>query len=265
MKKTIKIIIVIYYILYVYSVLKIKSFSYTILQIDRPTVQKINNTINNKSPTFIMNILSEWKEIMSYNLNYWKSYNLHLPINVVKYDNQYIFSKMPLSRFLSHSENLEECYFVYDNDITMNGIHNMLYSYCKDFCSKLAFNKKTSLIWIPPKCNSALFQNTSLRTFLFCIQGKTRVFLFHPKHSKNMYRSQNRDKFVQYSLLHPENSNLKKYPLFKNSNYIELIVSPGQILYIPYKWWFYMKPISEDSISLLYQELSMIIPFAQYL
>ncbi|NMF61951.1 hypothetical protein DP113_25295 [Brasilonema octagenarum UFV-E1] len=45
------------------------------------------------------------------------------------------------------------------------------------------------------------------------------------------------------------NGNLENFPLYANANPVEVILEPGEIIYIPSKWWHHVKNL-ENSVSL---------------
>lgn len=79
---------------------------------------------------------------------------------------------------------------------------------------------------------------------LFCqIYGRKRITLVAPDEIPWLYN----DRSV-YSSVKLDNADLDRYPLFQYVNPIEVIVNPGEVLFIPVGWWHHVRSL-ETSIS----------------
>ena len=82
---------------------------------------------------------------------------------------------------------------------------------------------------------------------LFCqIYGTCKVMLWNPSQRENIYSDSCFDKNATYSKINFKNYDSKKYPLFDKSQYIEIILNPGQILYIPPYWWYCFEDLNRN-------------------
>jgi hypothetical protein len=81
---------------------------------------------------------------------------------------------------------------------------------------------------------------TSYRFLYSQIFGTKRLILFNTLQSKYLYIKNNK------SLVDFWNQDLKKFPLLSKSKYIELVLSPGQMIYIPYGWFYCYKNTSDN-------------------
>ena len=52
--------------------------------------------------------------------------------------------------------------------------------------------------------------------------------------------------YITYSKVFFNKINNDKYKKFNDSKYIEIILNPGQILYIPPYWWFYIENLNRN-------------------
>lgn len=79
---------------------------------------------------------------------------------------------------------------------------------------------------------------------LFCqIYGRKKITLISPDESPWLY-----NELSVYSEVEFENPDLEAYPLFEYVEPIEVVVNPGEILFIPVGWWHHVRSL-EPSIS----------------
>ena len=107
-------------------------------------------------------------------------------------------------------------------------------------------------------------KQTSFRYYVTQIYGKSRFILFAPKEEKYLYPT--KDKTIsklnywklyawEEKLTTGENKSIEdkrtqyldKFPKFNKAKYIEIILHPGNMLYIPYAWW-YTSLATDDNI-----------------
>jgi hypothetical protein len=87
------------------------------------------------------------------------------------------------------------------------------------------------------------------RFFLCSIDGTSTIRLFNPVQEKNLYpdykKYENLSDLSSKVIFTDDDTKNKEidtqYPLFKNATYIEVILHPGQCLYIPTHWWYSYK------------------------
>ncbi|MBD2166657.1 cupin-like domain-containing protein [Calothrix membranacea FACHB-236] len=80
---------------------------------------------------------------------------------------------------------------------------------------------------------------TSCAAWLAVISGRKQIVFFSPDQKDFLYGGKV-DAF---------NPDLKKFPLYAKAKPVEVIVSPGEIIYIPPRWWHHVKNI-EDTIAM---------------
>lgn len=74
--------------------------------------------------------------------------------------------------------------------------------------------------------------------------GTRKLYLFPPNNKELLYYSKNTQKFS----VNFWNQDTKLYPKVVESKYLEIVLYPGQIIFIPYKWIFCYEMI-ENSMS----------------
>ena len=96
------------------------------------------------------------------------------------------------------------------------------------------------------KSYTPIIKQTNYRYLLAQIKGVKKILLFNPKQEKFLYPNKSR---TESRVNFWEMEQRKKFPLFKKSKYIELIVQNNQMVFIPYKWWYTIYDVS-DNISI---------------
>ncbi|EAL72803.1 transcription factor jumonji, jmjC domain-containing protein [Dictyostelium discoideum AX4] len=100
--------------------------------------------------------------------------------------------------------------------------------------------------WLGPKGTVTPLHYDPKHNFLCQIVGRKYIKLFSPKESNNLYPHLNSKLFFNTSMVDVENPDHSKFPLFKNCDYIELILNAGEILYIPPTYWHFVKSLSQS-------------------
>ncbi|MDY7022297.1 MAG: cupin-like domain-containing protein [Cyanobacteriota bacterium] len=70
------------------------------------------------------------------------------------------------------------------------------------------------------------------------VLGRKRILLIPPRQTPYLYNH-----VGVFSQVDPENPNYQKYPLYKNIKPIEIILSPGEVIFIPVGWWHHVRAL----------------------
>ena len=113
--------------------------------------------------------------------------------------------------------------------------------------------KKNSIIysllsWIGPKSTITGFHADWAENINVQIKGSKVFYLVSPKYNKNMYPSPTFERFSTASLVDMKNLDQKKFPLFKESEIIKVVLNAGDAIYLPRGWWHYVESL-EPSIN----------------
>ncbi|XP_069097094.1 bifunctional peptidase and arginyl-hydroxylase JMJD5 [Pleurodeles waltl] len=96
--------------------------------------------------------------------------------------------------------------------------------------------------WFGPAGTVSPLHQDPQQNFLAQVVGRKYIRLYSPNESENVYPHET-------SILHNtsqvdvENPDLERFPQFKKTVHQECILSPGQILFIPVKWWHYVRSL----------------------
>jgi len=77
--------------------------------------------------------------------------------------------------------------------------------------------------------------------YLAQIVGRKRCVLFSPDDSAALYDG----------AVNPDEPEFEKFPLFRNATAYECILEPGELLFIPYRWWHHVVAL-DNSITVNY-------------
>ncbi|MEH2349567.1 MAG: cupin-like domain-containing protein [Nostoc sp.] len=82
------------------------------------------------------------------------------------------------------------------------------------------------------------------------IRGRKRILLFPPSNYLSFYPPlEDSVGIPEYSKVNPDLLNLELFPKFPWKEQIEVVLQPGEMLYIPPFWWHYVTAV-DDNISL---------------
>ena len=94
---------------------------------------------------------------------------------------------------------------------------------------------------------TGIHYDTDYRNLLCQVYGTKKIYLWNPNQKKYMYPSNKYDTSAVLSKVNFwDKKDYIKYPEFNKSNYIEIILHPGQILYIPPYWWHAVENINTN-------------------
>ncbi|MFI1743893.1 cupin-like domain-containing protein [Thalassobellus sediminis] len=112
------------------------------------------------------------------------------------------------------------------------------------------YTKKNNVYgWIGPKGTVTGFHQDSLNNMLAQVMGRKQVVLASPKQSNSMYVSDKFDLGAVSSEVDINNYNKEKHPKIQDVDFFSTVLEPGDVLFIPRKWWHYVKSI-DMSISI---------------
>lgn len=99
------------------------------------------------------------------------------------------------------------------------------------------------MAWYGPKGTVSPLHHDPKRNLLTQVVGEKQLFLFSPSDSENLY-PHGHELLNNTAQVDPRQPDLEKYPKYKSAKPYYCILKPGQMLYIPPKWWHFVESLS---------------------
>ncbi|XP_031769565.1 bifunctional peptidase and arginyl-hydroxylase JMJD5 [Galleria mellonella] len=99
------------------------------------------------------------------------------------------------------------------------------------------------MAWFGPKGTISALHHDPKRNLLTQVIGEKRLFLFSPSDSDFLYPHEH-ELLNNTAQVDPREPDLEKYPKYKNATPFYCVLHPGQMLYIPPKWWHFVESLS---------------------
>jgi hypothetical protein len=115
------------------------------------------------------------------------------------------------------------------------------YCYCKDDedePDRLIINA-----WFGPNGTVSPCHHDPYHNLLSQVVGFKFVRLFAPQHSEHLY-PHNEKMHSNTSRVDVMNPDLAAFPLFVDTPFLDCVLAPGEMLYIPPRWWHYVQSLS---------------------
>ena len=118
-----------------------------------------------------------------------------------------------------------------------------------DYCclSEKEDNKIMTHAWFGPKGTVSPLHHDPYHNLFVQVLGEKYIRLYDHKYSENLYPHHS-TMLGNTSQVDVENVDADKYPMFLHTNYFECVLKQGEMLYIPPKWWHYVRSL-ETSFS----------------
>ena len=230
---------------------------------DIDLIQFITNHFNKTEPVLIKNLVSHWPAIEKWkNLNYLiKSAGFRtIPVEIGKVytDDNWTQKLMPFHEFISKyvlcADNNND-----NNNVNKTGYlaQHLLFEQIKCFNSDFDLPDFVHVgekdfdidgdinCWFGPKGTITPIHHDPKHNILTQVVGYKYLRIYSPKESGNLYA---RDGILNNtSQVDPEQDKEiinEKFPKFRDAKYFDVMLEPGDGLYIPPKWWHYVKSLS---------------------
>ncbi|CAH1159504.1 unnamed protein product [Phyllotreta striolata] len=107
--------------------------------------------------------------------------------------------------------------------------------------------------WLGPKGTVSPLHHDPKNNLLTQVYGTKQIILFSPEDTPNLYPHD--DKLLNNTAqVDPVNPDLQKHPKFSNAHIYKCLLEPGEMVFIPVKWWHHVTAIEKSfSVSFWWQ------------
>ncbi|XP_053603063.1 bifunctional peptidase and arginyl-hydroxylase JMJD5 [Plodia interpunctella] len=99
------------------------------------------------------------------------------------------------------------------------------------------------MAWFGPKGTISALHHDPKKNLLTQVVGTKQLFLFSPNDSEFLY-PHSHELLNNTAQVDPRMPDLEKFPKYKNAKAYHCVLKPGQMLYIPPKWWHFVESLS---------------------
>lgn len=99
--------------------------------------------------------------------------------------------------------------------------------------------------WFGPKGTVSPMHHDPKHNLLCQVFGHKRIILAAPDDTPNLYAHEN-EMLANTSLIDAENIDFDKFPLAANAKFYSLTLYKGEMLYIPPKWWHFVRSLDKS-------------------
>ena len=254
--KIILLILISLIILHLYA-LKTTNVNIEILQVNNPSKEKFEEIISNKLPTVITGCMNDWDEFIYWSPDYLKEnypeINIKISKGIVEQEKTKI-NTLKIKEFVdwikvAEEKNKSDALYCNEDLDFLNkiGKTEVLNNLSYKFDPILKVTKQYAFWMGGEGTKTGIHYDKDYRNLLCQVYGTKKIYLWNPNQSDFLYKSNKYDTSAALSCVNFWNKeDYKKYPKFNKSNYIEIILHPGQILYIPPYWWHAVENINTN-------------------
>ncbi|MDM9379450.1 cupin-like domain-containing protein [Chlorogloeopsis sp. ULAP01] len=250
--------------------------SESILKLKNPSKQEFSNKWKNYKPFVIEGVAKHWDACHKWSNDYLVQQCGNNIVNIQFYaedffDNYRKFSYEDGYDYINKDIPYKEYINNYVNKVNQNN-NSDIRCYLPSAVFEKTFPELVADVTYPKYLNrkplisfwhglsSKAFSSTTVLHFdgfhnLFVqIRGKKRILLFPPSNYLSFYPPlEDSLGLADYSKVDPNYPNLELFPRFPWQDKIEVILQPGEILYIPPYWWHHVTALEENiSLSFFY-------------
>jgi hypothetical protein len=102
---------------------------------------------------------------------------------------------------------------------------------------------RNTRFWLSASGTSAPLHRDLAENLFFQVVGRKRFYLYPPSLSPWLYSNPLRSALPNYSRFDPETPDYDRFPLTRKIRPIEVILEPGDTLYLPSRWWHHTRSL----------------------
>ena len=220
-------------------------------RINNPTPEEFQrSSLSLRKPVIITGAMSGWKALSSWNPDYLSKTVGNTQVDVYVSQNgrfgsdlkkglNYLITPMKFSDFMSaileNNKSISNYYYIQTQPIT-----TIFPELVQDIETPNYVDKKFVLamnLWLGTHGNISLLHHDLSNNILAQVSGRKRILLFEPKQTSFLYPFPAHSKTPHLSQINIDETDIDKFPKFSKAKYIECVLEPGEMLFIPVYWW----------------------------
>lgn len=217
---------------------------------------------SSRKPVIITGTVTDWKSYSLWSIEYLNNLVGNKEINVNISPNK-IFTFDPQAQFTITSKKMN---FTDFTDWIVQKKTTNEYYYLQQSSIKSSFPELLPDIEVPDYIEQKLFIIANLwigtggnisplhydmsENFLCQLRGRKRVLLFEPKQTSLLYPFPAHSKIPHMSQLNIDQIDSDKFPKFQKAKYIDCMLEPGEMLFIPAFWWHQVYSLDQLNIAI---------------
>lgn len=222
-------------------------------ELDPATFKK--KYFNSKRPVLIKGFANEWEAKKKWDLDYFLNLKedreiLLLSENFIQDDNRY--TKASFKKYIQMLKDSETGKEKVKEYLTTLNIFEY-YPHLKSEVDFSLFENETKTnevtAWIGPSGTISGFHADTANNMYAQIRGKKMFIICSADFNKQMYPSDKHIFEAVASQVDINNFDSERFPRFNDVTFIKAILEPGDVLYLPQKWWHYVQSL-DPSISI---------------
>ncbi|MBD2603282.1 cupin-like domain-containing protein [Scytonema hofmannii FACHB-248] len=232
-------------------------------RIHKPTLDEFKQKIfSSRKPVIITGKINDWKAYSLWSVDYLNNVVGNKEINV-NFSKKQIFDFDPKAQFSMVSKKMK---FTDFTDWIFQEKTTDEYYYLQQSPIKISFPELIPDIEVPDYIDKKLFIVTNLwigtggnvsqlhydmsENLLSQLRGRKRVLLFEPKQTSLLYPFPAHSKIPHMSQLNIDQLDIDQFPRFQKAKYMECLLEPGEMLFIPAFWWHQVYSLDQLNISI---------------
>lgn len=213
------------------------------------------NYFDKKRPVLIKGLAKGWGATKKWNFDFFLDLKedkdiLLLSENFIQDDNRY--KKSSFKNYIQKLKDAEDKKETTKDYLTTLDIFKFFPHLTSDIDFSI-FEKQTKTnevtAWIGPSGTISGFHADTANNMYAQIKGKKMFLLCDTKFNKSMYPSDKHIYEATASQVDINNFDADKFPNFLNNDFIKVILEPGDVMFLPQKWWHYVQSL-DTSISI---------------
>ncbi|MEC4812263.1 MAG: cupin-like domain-containing protein [Scytonema sp. PMC 1069.18] len=231
-------------------------------RIHKPTPEEFKkNILSSRKPVIITGKMSDWKALSLWSVDYLNTVvgNKEVDIHISK---DKIFNVNPEAGFTINSKKMKfrdlidwilqkkrthEHYYLQQKPITIFFPELVQDIEIPDYIEpKLLI---ITNLWVGTGGNVSPLHHDMSENLLSQVHGRKRILLFAPNQTSLLYPFPAHSKIPHMSQINIDQPDIDKFPKFQKAKYMECVLEPGEMLFIPAFWWHQVYSLDGLNIS----------------